>query len=556
MTTTAALSDAARSFFLRSAKAWQNYFDAVGLLPGIDPSIEQKAVIQQEEDQLLINGSAGSGKSITLMYKLMKVMEREQERHRILYVTFNRTLLDDTRKRMEQSERFLELKERHDLHLETFHQMAYRLLKEMGVKDIRPFYTSLDSIQNHQAKIRARIIAVRDSFMESESYHRLPDAEKLYKTHTAAFFYEEFMWMKANGYVKREDYLEVERTGRSQTPRLTKAQRKTVFTLFEDYRKMMRTKYKDDGYDMEDYALLLLGYMDQLPDSLCYDYVFVDEVQDLQPMQILALARLRKKGIVLTGDPKQRIYRSTPHSYASLGLNLQGRRNRTLRQNFRSTRQIMALANSIRFDDTEHDREDNQVYVKEGPKPEIRYFPKLAVLAQWLTEAIQAIHRRDPEATLAVIHRYDDELNRGLPLPLQSFLERNFSLVTTRDYHKKFDPAAFRKPIFFTDVASVKGLEFDYVFIVHFDRDHYPLKSRLKDLRERSNDPSSEAFQKDENAILNDEKKWLYVAITRAKKEVRLLYSAEKALRISQFIRDFDTEDYVAVGFDKRIYGK
>jgi len=61
-------------FAKKSARAWQNYFDAHGLLPNITLSAEQISVVQQEEEQMLINGSAGSGKSLTLLYKLLKVM--------------------------------------------------------------------------------------------------------------------------------------------------------------------------------------------------------------------------------------------------------------------------------------------------------------------------------------------------------------------------------------------------------------------------------------------------------------------------------------------------
>ncbi|WP_240512010.1 UvrD-helicase domain-containing protein [Paludifilum halophilum] len=425
--------------------------DAAGLLPNMDLSTEQRAVIQQEEDQLLINGSAGSGKSVTLIYKLLKVMERERKRCRILYVTFNQTFLDDTCKRMGESDKFLELKEHHDLHLYPFHQTAVALLKEMGLRGIRPFHMSLQAIQRHQDKIKSRIRVVWEEFVASETYRRLPENEKLYKTHTIAFLYDEFMWIKANGYGEREWYLEVERTGRSQTPRLTKAQRKTVFTLFERYSEMMQSRYQQDGYDMEDYAPpLLLGYMDQIPDSLCYDYVFVDEAQDLQPMQIAVLARLRKKSIVLTGDPKQRIYRSTPHSYTSLGLNVQGRRNRTLRRNYRSTKQIMALANAIQFDDTENDREDNQHYINEGPKPEIRYFPKGKALVTWLVGEIQRIHREDPNSTVAV------------PCPSNIRSSATFHWRLPVNTIKSLIILSLASPSSLPTVASIKGLEFDY----------------------------------------------------------------------------------------------
>jgi len=332
-------SETVADFFLRSAKAWQNYhhFDTRGLLPGIVLSEEQQAVVRQNEEQMLINGSAGSGKSITLLYKMIKVMEQETEPQRILYLTFNRTLLDDARKRAEISPVFEGLKGKHDLHMNTFHYMAFSMLKQMGFNDVKYFDSSLSNMKNQESTLQRRIAIILEKYKRSEEYQRLPQQERLYETQNSAFFLEEIFWMKANGLINKKKYLEVERTGRSNNPRLTKAQRNTVFAIFELYQQAMRYRYHND-LDMEDYALLLLQYHDQIPFNMYYDYVFVDEVQDLQPMQIKVLVQLTKKSIVLSGDPKQRIYKRSPHSYANLGLQIQGRCNRNLTKNFRSTK--------------------------------------------------------------------------------------------------------------------------------------------------------------------------------------------------------------------------
>jgi len=46
------------------------------------------------------------------------------------------------------------------------------------------------------------------------------------------------------------------------------------------------------------------------------------------------------------------------------------------------------------------------------------------------------------------------------------------------------------------------------------------------------------------------------VAITRAKKEVQLMYTGKSFRSISPFIRDFYKEDYDVFGFDSSIYSK
>ncbi|MXQ54771.1 UvrD-helicase domain-containing protein [Shimazuella sp. KC615] len=553
--TAAEYRESRRSFFFRSAKLWQNYFDATGVLPGIHPSEDQKAIIQQEEDQLLINGSAGSGKSITLMYKMLKVMKKEQEAKRILYVTFGKTLVQDSIKRLQTSETYQQLEEKklHQVHLYTFHQMVYKLLSAIGEPHLKEMNTSLKDMSRVQGKMIRRLHAIRDSWFESDEQDNLPLEQKLTTRHTANFLMDEITWMKANGFINRDKYLEVERTGRSQNPRLTRQQRKSVYRIYEIYQERMREAYQHD-MDLEDYALLLLKNIGYFPEELKYDYVFVDEVQDLQPMQILALVKLTKQSIVLTGDPKQRIYKSSPHSYQSLGLHVTGRKNRTLKQNFRSTKRIMELASKLTFEDVENDRLDDQRYSQEGAIPIISYYPNRRKLADDLIAKITKVYHQFPQATIAILHRNDDELHRGQRHDMAVYLERKFHLITTEEFFYRFDYRASKKPIFFSDVYSSKGLEFDHVFLLDFDRDHYPLQKRIEDLKKCSDHIESDSYQKDFNRVFSDEKKMLYVAMTRAKSSLQLMYHGNNSMKISQFVRDFKGTGYVAQGFDAGRY--
>lgn len=554
MQMTFSLQDKRKLFAINSAKAWQNYFDAHGLLPNITLSPEQISVVQQEEDHMLINGSAGSGKSLTLIYKLLKVMDQENTPKRILYCSFNATLIEDARKRIRQSEKYHEIKNKHSLHMSTFHNVAAEILKEIGVSNAEFLRVNLSNIQRNEETIIRRTIALVVTYMESAEYKNLPSDQKLYQTHAGSFLMEEFLWMKANGFITEEQYFNCERSGRGNTPRLTKEQRRTVFTLYKKYHEMLKQKFHDH-LDLEDYALLLIKYMDQIPESQKYDYIFVDEVQDLQAMQLKALVTLQKKSIVVSGDPKQRIYKRSPFSYRELGLNIEGRRNRNLKTNYRSTKQIMELASCIQFIDEENDKTENQQFVREGEKPSIRYFQNTKKVYSFLIKEIKNIQQSEPEASIAIIHRHDINNNSYQNCPIFLELNRNFDVITTSKYGTRFDLNKQKKPVFFTDAFSVKGLEFDYVFLIHFDKEHYPSKKRIEDLDKRvGNGKKGDSYYADLDAIINDEKKVLYVALTRAKKKVQIIYSGSTFMKISQFVRDFRKGTYKAEGFRASVY--
>lgn len=532
-------------FFLHTAKAWQSYIP-YNFLQGINLSNEQLRVVDLEEEQLLITGGAGSGKSITLLYKMIKTMVQEKEPARFVYISFNQSLVDDARKRAERSVQFRELRNHHDVQIVTFHSMAYWLLKIMK-KEVQPIKLRYDRMEGVIDDAIRRVESAMYPYKDSNElkYQQLELRERLYKTHIAKFVRDEIFWMKANGYITLDDYLNVSRIGRGNIPRLERSQRATIYKIFEKYQSDLKHKY-GNAMDLEDYALRIIEIIDCMPQDLKYDYIYVDEVQDLQPMQIKLLTMLAKQQIVFSGDNKQRIYKTSSHTYEKLGLAKMKRRN--LIENFRSTKQIMQLANSLKFIDTDNDKEANVRYVREGIKPIIRRFDQGKKYIQHLVKRIREIHEKDKLSTIAVIIRNDDSVKTKQPHPISEFLKRYFSTIDIEKYGKEFSYEKKEKQIVVTDVYSVKGLEFDYVFIMDFDRKHYPLKSKLEELNgylEDNKGGESRDFQKDLDEIINDEKKRLYVAMSRAKKELEMLYLGVSEKAISEFVRDFREEDYV-----------
>lgn len=541
------------SYGVQLARKWKNYFSLEGLLPGINPTEEQKQVVQSNEKQLLIRGSAGSGKSLMLAYRLIKTMEQAESPQRILYVTFNETLIQDTYKRLNLSETYKKLKEEHEVVISTYHDLVrYILTEECGYQKTPRIRMNQTGIKEHESFIESKIMIVLNEFHESGEHENF---EKLYSTHTPRFLMEEFFWMKANALITKDRYMSKERTGRGRSPSVTRKQRATIFHLFEKYNEFMETRLRVPWLDMEDYALHLLKELKINPNATYrFDHVFVDEFQDLQPMQIKSLVKLTKDSITLVGDDKQRIYKRTPISYKDLDLRINARTNQRLSKNFRSTKQIMNLASSLQFVDVENVREDNQEFFREGKKPVIKHFKKITRMVSELINKIKDIHWNDPEKTIAVIHRYTpNEIRAGKSI--KNYLDREFDVIGVEKYGNRFDYTKKKKPIFFTSPFEIKGLEFDYVFIIHFDVYHYPSNERVKELNEKYGGEKwdDDNYVKDYDDIMNDEKKVLYVACSRAKQELYLYYTGPTFRSASRFIEDFDTRDYVA-NFKKTVF--
>lgn len=245
------------NFFSNLSKTWQHYID-YNFFKDIDLSDDQIRIIDQDEDQMLINGYAGTGKSITLLYKFINTILREEEPKRMLYISYNQTLISDTRKRLRESESYMKNYKRHkDIQVCTYHEMAYKLLKQIGVisKKNNIKLTQEEIIKNDDNSLR-RISILVDRYKdeESEEYKNIPKDERLFSTHNGKFVQDEIKWMKENGFITKDAYMEVERKGRSRSIRLTKKQRNTIFKIFEKYNQMLKVDFHNH-LDLEDYAL-------------------------------------------------------------------------------------------------------------------------------------------------------------------------------------------------------------------------------------------------------------------------------------------------------------
>lgn len=150
---------------------------------------------------------------------------------------------------------------------------------------------------------------------------------------------------------------------------LTKTHREQVFALS---RELIDHMEKTRRYSKNYSRIRLLDLLGKGPESseLGYDFVFIDEVQDLTAADLAALKQLAGRTVIMAGDADQSIYQPG-FTFARAGIDISGR-SRILRLNFRNTVQIHNAAETFRqkggvlATDQEHVPEA----FRSGPPPE------------------------------------------------------------------------------------------------------------------------------------------------------------------------------------------
>ncbi|MEM6790604.1 MAG: UvrD-helicase domain-containing protein [Myxococcota bacterium] len=241
--------------------------------------------------------------------------------------------------------------------------------------------------------------------------------------------------------------------------------------------------------DPEDEALLLRAYQllhgplmqkgkgggkGQKRRALRYEHLFVDEAQDLAPIEIAILADITstQKSITLAGDTSQRLHVDTGFESWSdvLGaLDLKHVEIEPLRIAYRSTREVLRFARDVLgplADPVE------PIAPRSGAPVEEHHFPTQGAAAAFLAEALRPLFSREPRATVAILTRYPEqadayyEVLRRAEVP---FLRRV----------KNFD-FAFRPGIEVTEIRQVKGLEYDYVILCDVTAQSYPARDEAR----------------------------------------------------------------------------
>lgn len=228
--------------------------------------------------------------------------------------------------------------------------------------------------------------------------------------------------------------------------------------------------------DAEDDTLLLRLYQKQIgllraarQRPIKLSHLFVDEVQDLSPVELAVLLGVvdSRRSVTLAGDPAQRMV--TDNGFESWEqvlelLDLRGLAIEPLRVAYRSTAEIMNFARHVLGPLC--DPRDRFETTRRGVPVELLSFGDHGEAVSFLAEELRRLQSEERTASVAVIARSPsaaDMYYEGLSRALVPHLRR----VRNQDF-------SFAPGIEVTDVFQVKGLEFDYAVLLECTAERYP----------------------------------------------------------------------------------
>lgn len=363
----------------------------------IQLTASQQAAVEHFEGPLLVLAGPGSGKTRVVTQRISRLLERGVQPWNILAITFT------NKAAAEMSARLQEFTDTRNLWVSTFHRFCAHVLRQRAeAVGLQPNFTILDATDQKQAikqvlasldfdaahyppgKILATISNAKNDLQTAEMYVR--QFEESVADHFTAVVakvypaYQKFL-MESNA-VDFDDLL------------------LHVVHLFEEYEEI-RSRYDDR-----------------------YQYILVDEYQDTNEAQyriVRALSR-NTRNLSVTGDPDQSIYGwrgARIDNILRFEQDFEDAVVIKLEQNFRSTKTILAAADSLIAHNRLRKAKELTTNNAEGEPVELLHFPDSGTEADSLARHLrQLVEQEDRKwSDFAIFYRVNS-LSRQLELAL------------------------------------------------------------------------------------------------------------------------------------------
>ena len=426
-------------------------------------------------------GGAGTGKTVAAMHRA-RWLARNLPDGRILFTTFARNLATD----IENSLRSIcSPEEMSRIEVTNLDRWVVRFLRGRRYEFQVQFGRNGEAWQR-ALDLKPSELDLSDSFFEDE--------------------WEQVI--QAKGVVSEQEYRHVSRVGRGT--RLGRGARVRVWPVFEEYRAQLAEhglKEMDDTY--RDAAALLRE------DGAGYAAVVVDEAQDMGAQAfslIRAIAAPGPNDLFIAGDGHQRIYGRNRVVLGRCGIDIRGR-SRKLRLNYRTTEETRRWASQLLagwdIDDLDGGSDDNKGIrsLTRGSEPELKRFDtweeQIAFLVSYLSNVKTSGDALRAVCVVARTTSERDAIERHLRA---QDIEIEIIRGGTVD-----DPT--RTGVRLATMHRVKGLEFERVVIASMNEGLVPLSVAIAG---KGDDVARESAETEERSLV-------YVAATRAKKELLLL---------------------------------
>ncbi len=426
-------------------------------------------------------GGAGTGKTVLAMHRAKWLAENKTpEGKKVLFTTFTKNLALDI-----------------EDNLKTL--CSPKTMAKMEIRNLDAWVHGF----MRSRKLEHKIVYDRSKDGAYQAWQAALATKDVSLDLSDAFYEQELeQVIMAHGVTTRDEYRAVRRTGRGVI--LSRAKRDAVWPVFDEYRGQLssrKLKEVDDAY--REIATLLNNETLTPRVTLPFSAIVVDETQDFGPQALRMLRAMVGRDdndLFFVGDGHQRIYSRHRAAMSKCGIDIRGR-SKKLYLNYRTTDEIrrlaVALLENCDVDDLDEGHDETRRYksLSHGPEPLVLEVDGMESAIKHAIDCAKKWQAQDGQDTLSstclIAHSksvrdalYKQFTNAGFKT---SVIEANQNLATDSTY------------IHFATMHRAKGLEFDRVIVV-------AAKSFFGDPLDT-----------------NSQRKLIYVALTRAKREAVLL---------------------------------
>jgi DNA helicase-4 len=501
---------------------WKSFFSECESQP-LNES--QQSALLLNEDHTLVLAGAGSGKTSVLVARVNYLIKSQvAQPEEILLLAFGRQAAQEMSARIIEK---LGTDIGQKVKVATFHQLGLDIIRH---------------VEYQQPKLSC---LVTDSKARKEWFSHVLDSE--WKNATATNRWKKHLkkwpiaYLRGDVDLKEESHNEkLQEWLHKQVCQLNSLQldKKTVTARIENhadaarlkselnivwpfFKAYERTLKQEDAIDYDLMITKATAYINEGKYALPWSFVMVDEYQDISPQRLDLIEAICHKEndkkeratLFAVGDDWQAIYR-----FAGADVSL----TTGFEQRFQSC-QIANLSMTYRFND-QIGAVANR-FVQENPmqlKKELNSFTKQK------RKAVKVIEHQSIEKELLSLSKNIRDGEKVL------MLGRNHNHCPDAfDEWVKFYPGLNLE---YKTCHASKGTEADYVFIVEMTDGQFPMKERAESL-DGALLPHLEDF------AYAEERRLFYVALTRAKKKVWIVYHG----KASPFVQEIVDKDYPVI---------
>jgi len=457
---------------------------------------EQKRAIISPSKKILCIAGAGTGKT-TVLIKRIEFLAKvgKVKGNKILAITFTRKAKEEMEKRL------------HSLGVrvivETFNSFSEKILLKYGGK----IYGRRMRVANSQDKMVAILRALENLNLSLEDAIKIcynTDFGTSYELQnsfvTDCFnIFEEFRMMNIS-------FEEFEKKCFQNLDKSSKLILEIIKSVEKHFTTFGLRTYADQINDTLGFFRI---YSKFIPE---FEYVFVDEFQDVNKMQVELLEILNPQKLFCVGDPRQSIFgwrgSKVDHIMNFKEMN-PGSEIIYLKKNYRSGEKIISLINEFIKHMNLPDLESSK-----GQNENINLLPFNSQEEEFNFVKDSIISSSVPREEIFVLTRTNRQLQE-----FSKFLEKSGIDHILKSENKK-EKSARKGELTLSTIHSIKGLEAETVFVIGCTPVNFPSRNK-----------GNFVFEKTKFYDYNpedEEIRLFYVALSRAKKNLYLTYSGKK----------------------------